>query len=97
MALEDSVGQPIEEGDIVVYAAGSRTAGPSGRIASVIGLKKKVKVQFHRADGTRIEPENHSSTLSDGSLYEWTSNEPQWLAPESLVVVTRFRTWKVAR
>ena len=93
----DSVGQQIEVGDLVVYAAGSRTAGPSGRIARVIECKKKVKVQFHRADGTAIEVEHRSVTLDDGSVHEWTSNEPQWLAPESLVVVTAFKTWEVAR
>lgn len=93
-AITDSVNQPIEEGDFVIYASGSRAAGSNGRIGRVVDLKKKVKVQFHRADGTAIEAQDHSVPLNDGSLYEWTSDEPQWLAAESLVVVTALKTWK---
>lgn len=87
--LLDSLGQPLEEGDFVVYAAGSRTAGPSGRIGRVIATKAKVRVQFYKADGTPREAVQYTP---GGKAYFG----PEWLAPESLVVVTALKTWRPA-
>ena len=93
----DAVWQPIEEGDIVVYASGSRTAAPSGCIARVVRLKKKVQVEFFNGDGTPRRPKQCTAPLPDGTDYTWTADEHVWLAPESLVVVTAFKTWQPSR
>jgi hypothetical protein len=84
--LTDSLGQPIDAGDLVVYASGSRTSPK--RLALVLETKKKVKVHFFRGD--TLSPWDGSDTDVEGR-YAW---DVEWLAAPSLVVVTGFKTFK---